>query len=177
MRNNRIHPCRQIPQHPGVSVLVDRQAGAGVQTGEVQHSQVDACCPDPAVQLLVQAGKALPPSRDLQLVEGLFHGGGAADLPLATDRNETEGFGSSGQGPRALEAPGGSSDYSHYCMRFTLARPCSSLATVHTYTAPTHWGQCLYCRPLQMDQALPQGTRKASCPYFAPPILRRSASR
>jgi hypothetical protein len=73
-----IHPCRQIAQHPGVSVLVDRQACAGVHARQVQHAQVDAGGCDPAVELLVEADEALPMRGDLQLVEGLLHGDGAA---------------------------------------------------------------------------------------------------
>ena len=36
-RNGIGHPCIQVLQHPWICVLVDREAGAGVQTGEMQN--------------------------------------------------------------------------------------------------------------------------------------------
>ena len=44
------HPCIQVLQHPRISVLVDREACTGVQTGEVQHALLKARAPDPGVQ-------------------------------------------------------------------------------------------------------------------------------
>ena len=54
------HPCIQVLQHPWISVLVDREAGAGVQTGEMQNALIQSRAADPSVQPTVQTGEAPP---------------------------------------------------------------------------------------------------------------------
>ena len=50
------HPCIQVLQHPWIGVLVDGEAGAGVQAGEMQNALVQTRAADPGVQLPVQSG-------------------------------------------------------------------------------------------------------------------------
>jgi hypothetical protein len=71
--NYGIHPSRQILQHPWISVLVDGEAGAGVETGEVKHAQADARAGNPAVEFFVQAREPLASGGELQLIENLPH--------------------------------------------------------------------------------------------------------
>ena len=72
-RNGIGHPCIEVLQHPWISVLVDREACAGVQTGEIQHALLKARAPDPGVQSSVQAGEALPRGLDRNLMQDLLH--------------------------------------------------------------------------------------------------------
>ena len=72
--NQRLHPGGQVVQHPRVRVLVDRQAGAGVQAAQVQHAQVDARCRNPLVELAIEPGETLALGAYLQLMQGLLHG-------------------------------------------------------------------------------------------------------
>ena len=58
------HPCIEVLQHPWIRVLIDREAGAGVQTCEVQHALVEARAPDPGVQSCIETGEALPRGLD-----------------------------------------------------------------------------------------------------------------
>ena len=71
--NYGIHPCLQILQHPRIRVLVDGQASAGVQTGQMQHTQLDACGSKPAVELIIQSGEALTAGADFYLMKRLAH--------------------------------------------------------------------------------------------------------
>ena len=73
LRNHGIHPCLQILQHPWVSVLVDGEAGTGVEAGQMQHTQLDACGSKPAVELIIQSGEALTTGADFYLVKRLAH--------------------------------------------------------------------------------------------------------
>jgi hypothetical protein len=58
LRHKGIHPCLQVLENTRVSVFVDRQAGAGMQTGQVQHTLCDAGSSDPSVQRFVQPREA-----------------------------------------------------------------------------------------------------------------------
>ena len=62
-RNGIGHPCLKVLQHPWISVLVDREACARVQAGEVQHTLVEPRAADPGIQPTVQTGES--PARGL----------------------------------------------------------------------------------------------------------------
>jgi len=72
--NQRIHPGGQVVEHSRVRVLVDRQAGTGVQAAEVQHAQVDVRYGNPLVELAIEPGEALAMGAHLQVMQDLLHG-------------------------------------------------------------------------------------------------------
>ncbi len=76
LRNNRFHPGRQVLKHPGVSVFIDGQARAGVQTGEVQHTLIETGASNPGIELLIQSGETRSRRSQLQDMQTLhqIHG-------------------------------------------------------------------------------------------------------
>ena len=67
------HPCIQVLQHPWIGVLVDGEAGAGVQAGEMQNALVQPRAADPGVQPPVQPGEAPPRGLNCDLMQDLLH--------------------------------------------------------------------------------------------------------
>jgi len=80
--NNRLHPGVEVFENPRIGVFVDGEAGARVQTGEMQHPQLNVSAADPAVELFVQAREALAWSGDHQLIQNLVHGHVVGSLSL-----------------------------------------------------------------------------------------------
>ena len=74
--NNRVHPGRQILQHPWVGVFVDGEAAAGVETGEMQNPGVDASGRQPLIQLWIEARETLAMGLERELLQHLLHGHG-----------------------------------------------------------------------------------------------------
>ena len=67
------HPCIQVLQHPWICVLVDREAGAGVQAGEMQNALVQTRAADPGVQPPVQSGESSSRGCHCHLMQDLLH--------------------------------------------------------------------------------------------------------
>jgi hypothetical protein len=80
LRDHRIHPGLQIRQNPGIGVLIDGQAAAGVQAAQVQHASLHASGTNPVVEFPVQAAEAWAVGRNLDCVQVLLHGPALAGL-------------------------------------------------------------------------------------------------
>ena len=72
--DNRIHPALQVLKHSGIGVFVNGQAGARVQTGQMQHSPLQSRASQPGVQSFIESGEAAAWCGDLQLFETLIEG-------------------------------------------------------------------------------------------------------
>ena len=71
LRNNRLHPRRQITQHTWIGIFIDGQACTGVQTSQMQHALLQAALCNPGIQALVQAEEARPLGCQLQNMQML----------------------------------------------------------------------------------------------------------
>ena len=72
--NGGIHPGVQVVEDPWIGVFINGEAGAGVQTGEVHHAQMNSTTADPGVEFFVEPGESCPRGADHQLMKHLIHG-------------------------------------------------------------------------------------------------------
>ena len=85
LRHHGIHPGRQVFEDPWIGILIDGQAAAGVQAGEMHHPGDQSGLVHALIQLLVQGGETRSARFDLQLRQQLIqrHAMGPVALSLA----------------------------------------------------------------------------------------------
>jgi hypothetical protein len=52
------HPSLEVLKNPWISILINREAGACVEAGEMQHTLVQSSGPQPSIQRPIDTGEA-----------------------------------------------------------------------------------------------------------------------
>lgn len=144
---------REVDQHPGIGIFVDREGATGVKAGEHRQACAEPGCTNFLIETRGEVGEALAPSRDLQMAEPLLQHGSrpgpsqlrgrqARPLPmvppaapwhipfpsgqLLLQRHGGGGGGGGGGGDRHLLARANGPRLPARCSTGSLPMPCAS---------------------------------------------------